>query len=162
MGRKYNYLTKSKVTSGLQCHKKLWFDVHEPLKREKAIFYGGNRFGNQVIKNYSKKELNILDLTGDFIKPVEKTTQAINSNKVNIIFEAAFEFSNTQVRTDVLIKQKDGWTLLEAKSSTKLKPEHIDDISIQSYVVRQSLNKLGKKLKKVKLIHINTKFILKK
>ena len=162
MGRKYNYLTKSKVTSGLQCHKKLWFDVHEPLKREKAIFYGGNRFGNQVIKNYSKKKLNILDLTGDFIKPVEKTTQAINSNKIDIIFEAAFEFSNTQVRTDVLIKQKDGWTLLEAKSSTKLKPEHIDDISIQSYVVRQSLNKLGQKLKKVKLIHINTKFILKK
>ena len=38
MGRKYNYLTKSKVTSGLQCHKKLWFDVHEPLKREKLFF----------------------------------------------------------------------------------------------------------------------------
>ena len=27
-------------------------------EKEKAIFYGGNRFGNQVIKNYSKKEFN--------------------------------------------------------------------------------------------------------
>ena len=48
---------------------------------------------------------------------------------------------------DVLIREPDGWILLEAKSSTKLKPEHLPDISIQSYVVRQSLNKLGKKLK---------------
>ena len=162
MPRKYNFLTKTKITSGRQCHKKLWFDVHQPLKREKAIFYGGNRFGSQVIKNYSKKEINILDLTGEFRQPVEKTTKAINSENIDVIFEAAFEFSNTLVRTDVLIREPDGWILLEAKSSTKLKPEHLPDISIQSYVVRQSLNKLGKKLKKIKLVHVNTKFILKK
>ena len=104
MGRKYNYLNKSKITSGLQCQKKLWFDVHQPLKIQKAILYGGNRFGNQVVKNYSKKNTNILNLTGDFIKPVEKTLEAIKSDKVDIIFEAAFEYSNTLVRTDVLIK----------------------------------------------------------
>jgi len=38
MGRKYNYLTKSKITSGLQCQKKLWFDVHNPIKKDKAVF----------------------------------------------------------------------------------------------------------------------------
>ena len=37
MPRKYDYLTKSKIQSGLQCHKKLWFDIHKPLKKiEKA------------------------------------------------------------------------------------------------------------------------------
>ena len=27
MGRKYNYLTKTKIASGLQCEKKLWFET---------------------------------------------------------------------------------------------------------------------------------------
>lgn len=162
MGRKYNYLTKSKITSGLQCQKKLWFDVHNPIKKDKAVFYGGNRFGEQVIKNYSKDNLKTLNLTGVWANPVEKTLNAIKSKNIDIIFEAAFEYENTQVRTDVLLKNKDGWELLEAKSSTKLKPEHIPDISIQSHIVRKSLKQIGEKLTKIKLIHINTNFIYKK
>ena len=162
MGRKYNYLTKSKITSGLQCQKKLWFDVHNPIKKDKAVFYGGNRFGEQVIKNYSKDNLKTLNLRGVWANPVEKTQNAIKSKNIDIIFEAAFEYENTQVRTDVLLKNKDGWELLEAKSSTKLKPEHIPDISIQSYIVRKSLNQIGEELNKIKLIHINANFIYKK
>ena len=63
MGRKYNYLTKSKITSGLQCQKKLWFDVHQPLKIQKAIFPG---ILLDVINlpsgNWSVKSLQFLDL----------------------------------------------------------------------------------------------------
>jgi len=151
MPRKYDYLTKSRITSGLQCHKKLWFDIHEPLKKiEKAVFKMGNRFGEQVIKNYSKDNLKILNLTGVWENPVERTLNAIKSKNIDIIFEAAFEYENTQVRTDVLLKNKDGWELLEAKSSTKLKPEHIPDISIQSHIVRKSLKQIGEKLTKIK------------
>ena len=35
MAKKYDALTKSKITSGLQCHKKLWFDVHQPIREDK-------------------------------------------------------------------------------------------------------------------------------
>ena len=107
MPRKYDYLTKSKIQSGLQCHKKLWFDIHEPLKKiEKAVFKIGNRFGEQVIKNYSKNNEKILDLTNVWINQVNKTKDAINSKDINIIFEGAFEYLNTQVRVDVLIRKK--------------------------------------------------------
>ena len=34
MAKKYDALTKSKITSGLQCHKKLWFDIHQPIKNK--------------------------------------------------------------------------------------------------------------------------------
>ena len=36
MPKKYDALTKSKITSGLQCHKKLWFNIHQPIKKDKA------------------------------------------------------------------------------------------------------------------------------
>ena len=163
MPRKYDYLTKSKIQSGLQCHKKLWFDVHEPLKKiPKAVFEIGNRFGEQVIKNYSKNNEKFLNLTNVWINQVNKTKDAINSKNINIIFEGAFEYLNTQVRVDVLIRKKNGWELLEAKSSTKLKPEHIPDVSIQSFIVRKCLKELGHNLSSIKLIHVNANFILEK
>ena len=107
MPRKDDYLTKSKIQSGLQCHKKLWFEIHEPLKKEpKAAFEIGNRFGAQVIKNYSKNNTKILDLTNEFANVINRTKDAINSKDINIIFEGAFEYLNTQVRPDVLIRKK--------------------------------------------------------
>jgi hypothetical protein len=51
-----NYtLTKTKILSGLQCHKKLWFDLHDPRKKEHNwILEKGFRFENVVRENYSK------------------------------------------------------------------------------------------------------------
>ena len=37
MPKKYDALTKSKITSGLQCHKKLWFDIHQPIRENKLL-----------------------------------------------------------------------------------------------------------------------------
>tara|TARA_B100001057_G_scaffold493513_1_gene588073 strand:+ start:543 stop:2084 length:1542 start_codon:yes stop_codon:yes gene_type:complete len=164
MPRKYDYLTKSKIQSGLQCHKKLWFEIHEPIKKKerKATIEIGNRFGAQVIKNYSKNNKKILDLTNEFANVINRTKDAINSKDINIIFEGAFEYLNTQVRVDVLIRKKNGWELLEAKSSTKVKDEHISDVSIQSFIVRTCLKELGYELIGIKLIHVNGDFILQK
>ena len=123
MPKKYDALSKSKITSGLQCHKKLWFDVHQPIKnKDKAVFRIGNLFGEQVRKNYAKGNGKSLDLTNEWSDRFNRTKQAINSDDINVIFEGAFEYLNTEVRTDVLIRKKKGWELLEAKSSTKLKP----------------------------------------
>ena len=162
MPKKYDALTKSKITSGLQCHKKLWFDVHEPMEfKDKAVFRIGNLFGEQVRKNYTKGNGKFLDLTDVWANRVNRTKQAINSDDINVIFEGAFEYLNTEVRTDVLIRKKNGWELLEAKSSTKFKPEeHIPDIAIQSFIVRECLKQLGHDLISSKLIHINKNFTL--
>ena len=88
MPRKYDYLNKSKIQSGLQCNKKLWFEIHEPIKKKerKAAFEIGNRFGAKVIKNYSKNNKKILDLTNEFANVINRTKDAINSKDINIIF----------------------------------------------------------------------------
>jgi len=152
-----NYtLTKTKITSGLQCHKKLWFDFHEPIKdKDNFLFHSGNLFGNIVRKHYGKG----LDLSNnrDISDAVDKTKKAINSKKINTIYEGHFIYLDTLVKTDVLIRRKIGWELLEAKSSKKLKEEHIPDVAIQSFIVRSC----GVDLSSIKLIHINKEFTYK-
>ena len=156
----YN-LDKTNIKDGVQCIKKLWFNFHEPIKiRDNAEFHKGDRFGLIVKKNYG----NGLDLSDNFnIKDVvSKTEEALKSKNTNVIYEGAFIFENTLVRTDVLIKNKDGWDLLEAKATTKieekkgiLKKEYLLDLSIQTFILKKS----GVNLKNIKLIYINKEFI---
>jgi hypothetical protein len=41
---KYYSLTKTLILSGIQCEKKLWFDLNEKIKsKDKAIFRSGNQ-----------------------------------------------------------------------------------------------------------------------
>ena len=156
----YN-LDKTNIKDGVQCIKKLWFNFHEPIKiRDNAEFHKGDRFGSIVRKNYGDG----LDLSDNFnIKDVvSKTEEALKSKNTNVIYEGAFIFENTLVRTDVLIKNKDGWDLLEAKATTKieekknvLKTEYLLDLSIQTFILKKS----GVNLKNIKLIYINKEFI---
>ena len=161
MNTKTYKLTKSKIASGLQCKKKLWFDIHEPSKRvNKATFERGERFNEVIRKHYTKIHGKELNLTGVWDDLIIKTKNAINSKDINVIYEGTFEYLNTQVRTDVLIRKENGWELLEAKSSTKIKDEHIPDISIQSFIVRKWLKQIGQDLISCKVIHINKDFTL--
>ena len=149
-----NYiLTKTKITSGLQCKKKLWFDFHEPIKKDNFLFHLGNRFGDVVRKNYGIG-LNLYNKNFNKQKAVEDTAKAIKDESVKVIYEGTFIYSDTLVEADVLLRKNDGWELLEAKSSTKLKDEHIDDIAIQSYIIKSSKVKINS----VKLIHVDNEF----
>ena len=61
MPKKYDALTKSKIISGRRCPKKLWFDVHQPIKYEKkSTIERGKRFGEEVIKNYKDSRLKYI------------------------------------------------------------------------------------------------------
>jgi len=146
-------LTKSRIMTGLQCPKRLWFDLNDPIKQDSHIFHLGNRFGEYIRRHYGVG----LDLTGNYSAAdvIKQTQSALIDSSVPVIYEAAFLHNNTLVRVDVLLRSADGWQLIEAKSSTKLKEEHIKDAAIQSYVVSSS----GVQLKKVLIAHVNSSFI---
>ena len=148
-----NYiLTKTLINSGLQCEKKLWFDFHDPIDEDNALFHIGNRFTKEVRKNYGEGA----DLSENNPElALSETAKFIKNENIKVIYEGAFVYSDTLVRADVLIRKNDSWELLEAKSSKEPKDEHIDDIAIQSYIIKSS-KKI--KISKVKLIHINGEF----
>ena len=161
MTNKIYNLDKTNIKDGVQCSKKLWFNFHDPIKKkDNAEFHKGDRFGLIVRKNYGEG----LDLSGNtnIKEVVSKTAEALKSNDVNVIYEGAFIFEETLVRTDVLFKNKDGWDLLEAKATSKIeekkgvyKSEYLLDVAIQTFI----LKKCGVNLKEVKLIYLNKNFI---
>ncbi len=146
-------LTKSKVMSGLQCKKKLWFDINNPTKIESPSIYIGNRFG-EFARNYYGLGLNLNNRlsTQDVLV---QTSLAINDSSIRVIYEGAFIYEDTLIRADVLLRNSDGWDLIEIKSSTTVKLEHIKDAAIQAYIIEKN----GIKITKVKIGYINNQFI---
>lgn len=145
-------LTKSKITSGLQCPKKLWFDVNQPIKKDLHIFYVGNRFGDFSREYYGPG----LNLEGQFNvdSVLAQTKDALEDSSITAIYEAAFLSDDVLIRADVLLRKGNEWEMVEVKSSTSQKPEHIADAAIQTYVIRAC----GVNLTNVKIGHINKEF----
>src|SRR5438445_4742230 len=132
-------LSKSRFTSGLQCHKKLWWEVHEPnapeLQPDKVLqdlFDQGRLVGEAARARYPGGVL--IDLPHHAgAERVAATQKALDAG-APAIFEATFIADGTFVAIDVLEKQGDGYRLTEVKSSTSQKDEHIPDVAVQARV----------------------------
>ena len=149
-------LTKSKIITGLQCHKKLWFDVNEPIKGDSHLFHLGNRLGD-FARTYYAIAGQTISLDGQYAPELilQKTQEAMSGPSVQVIYEAAFLQMQTLVRVDVLKRLGNAWEVIEIKASTELKALHIDDVSIQVAVMRAN----GIQVRRVKIGHINKEFI---
>jgi len=146
-------LTKSKIISGLQCHKRLWFDVNHPDKKELHIFYLGNRFGDFSRRHYGPG----LNLESQFnvASALEQTKRALVDSSILSIYEGAFLYDDVLIRADIIIRNGSEWEMIEVKSSTSPKKEHIMDAAIQAYIIRAC----GVNLTKIKIGHINKDFL---
>src|SRR5205809_1692642 len=132
-------LSKSRFTSGLQCHKKLWWEVHEPdaieLQPDKVLqdlFDQGRQVGELARTRYPGGVL--IDLPHDARAERVAATRKLLDAGAPAIFEATFIADDTFVAIDVLEKQRDGYHLTEVKSSSSLKEQHIPDVAIQARV----------------------------
>ena len=152
MSRLSYSLTKSKITTGLHCPQKLWFDINDKIKIDHFNFHRGNVFGEKIKEIYGIG----IDLSNSFEENIiQLTHDAMNDTNVNIIYEGAFLFAKTLVRTDVLIRKSNGWKLVEAKCSSSVNENHHNDIAIQYYVLKN----LNIKVCEAVIAHLNTDFV---
>lgn len=147
-------LTKTRIKSGLNCKKRLWFDVFDRLPVQSHVIAIGNRFGN-FIKEYYGNGVDLTEKHGE--EAYELTANALNDSSVSVIYEAAFRFNRTLVRTDVLMRTSQGWRLVEVKASTSVNEDHLIDAAIQVYVATGD----GLEIGSVCISHINSNFIYK-
>jgi len=145
-------LTKTKIKAGLICHKRLWYDINEKIKPTSHTLHIGNRFG-EYIKTFYGHGVDLSEKFGDDI--LNLTQEAMDDPAVNVIYEAAFMYSETLIRSDVLIRDGNKWRLIEVKSSTSLQDDHLKDAAIQAFVISNSKVSISE----VKIAHINNKFI---
>jgi predicted RecB family nuclease len=152
-------LSKSRFTSGLQCHKKLWWEVHEPdaleLQPDKVLqdlFDQGRQVGEAARARYPGGVL--IDLSHHAgAERVAATQKALDAG-APAVFEATFIADDTFVAIDVLEKGRDGYRLTEVKSSTSQKHEHISDVAVQARVAAAC----GVKVTTAEVLHLNKDF----
>src|SRR5207249_6884222 len=149
-------LSKSRFVTGCQCHKLLWWTVHEPnateLQPDKVLqdlFDQGRQVGEVARARYPGGVL--IDLPHDArVERVAATRKALDEG-APAVFEATFIADGTFVAIDVLEKQNDGYRLTEVKSSTSQKDEHISDVAIQARVAAAC----GVKITAAEVLHLN-------
>jgi len=136
-------LSKSRYTAGVQCHKLLWWKVHEPKAKElqpgivlQDRFDQGAQVGALARERFPGGVL--VDLPYYAVdERVTRTRQLIDAG-APAIFEASFLADNTHVMVDVLTRQDGGFHLTEVKSSSSQKEEHLPDAAVQVHVLERS------------------------
>jgi|TARA_B100002003_G_scaffold214517_1_gene212809 hypothetical protein len=149
-------LSKSKYIAGLQCHKRLWLEIHKPELAsppppgQQRIFDQGTKVGEMATEEFPDGVL----IEADYLNipdAIKQTKEALN-NSVDVIFEGCFVHENVLVRPDIILRNDLGsWNMIEVKSSTSVKEENIHDVAVQSWV----LQGCGLEMKRVFLKHIN-------
>jgi predicted RecB family nuclease len=150
-------LTKSKLLISAQCSRRLWLLVNHPELQEEDP--------NSAIKIKAGNEVGVLARSlypdGILINTLNKSealtlTKEIMAKQSNQpIFEAAFEANDVLVRVDLLIPEKEGYRLVEVKGSSSEKPYYLEDIAVQTWVMR----KAGINPTKSCLSYINNGFV---
>jgi predicted RecB family nuclease len=152
-------LSKSLFMAGRQCLKRAWLTVHRPelaappTEAERHRLALGQDLG-RLARRLWPGGILVEHAPGDIEGAVRQTQEALRAAP-EAIFEAAFVWRECEVRADVLARGADGWELVEVKSSTEVKDEHIEDVSFQAWIVGNA----GLALSKVSVAFVDKKAV---
>src|SRR5207244_1370254 len=153
-------LSKSRYLSGLQCHKQLWWRVHEPDAPELALtpgqenlFAQGKEVGERARGQVPGGELIDLPFY-EYDNKVAATREALNRG-LPAIYEAWFLAEDTYAGVDILARDPGGGgrghVVIDVKASNSRKPEHLPDAAVQVYVLRRA----GLQVERAEVMHLN-------
>jgi Domain of unknown function(DUF2779) len=153
------HLTKSRYMAGLQCPRRLWLVVHDPLPYEDPA-PGSPLDMGQVIGTKAHLlfpgGVPITEEPWQHAQAAARTAALMDDARVPAIFEAAFEHDGIRIRVDVMERLGNGtWGLREVKSSSGLKDHYLDDIALQAHVLRGA----GIAVSSIQLLHVNTAYV---
>jgi CRISPR/Cas system-associated exonuclease Cas4 (RecB family) len=152
------FLSKTKYLEGLQCPKLLWYRYNRkqdipPLDRETQEIFEQGRIVGGLARSLFPDGI-IVERHKSPILTSNKSQLALKSRKP--LFEAGFVYKNSYALPDILVPvENDAWDLIEVKSSTKVKKEHIFDAAFQKYVYEGN----GVKIRRIYLMHLNKEYV---
>lgn len=154
-------LSKSKLMAARQCIKRLYLEIHKPelaivSSSTRANFATGNAVGELAREIYGGDgDAILIPYEGGLSHAIRKTGRLLDDGVGVPIFEATLVHGGVLVRIDALLSDGDGWRIVEVKSSTSLKDEHLFDCAIQSWVFQG----LGYRQRRIALAHIDNEFV---
>jgi hypothetical protein len=132
--------SKSLLMRGLQCAKNFYFTLHHPewaapvSEAQQTLFDQGTAVGCRAREEFPDGVL-ISAKASDTALAVHETQEAIRQGALTL-FEAAFTAAGLSARVDILHKsaKHSPWQLIEVKSSTSVKEEHLEDVALQLFI----------------------------
>ncbi len=113
------HLTKSRYIAGLQCPRRLWSLVHDPLPYEAPAPASPMNVGQEVgqkARLLFPGGVQIIEHAWQHSEAVNRTAKLMTDAFVPAIFEAAFDYEEIRIRVDVLERLANGaWGLREVK-----------------------------------------------
>ncbi|MGK6352731.1 DUF2779 domain-containing protein [Parapedobacter sp. DT-150] len=144
-------LTKSDFLLYLACKESLWLKKHKPAQ-----------FPQTEVTEFERK------LSGDGYAVEEiaqglfpgaqhdKSQNEIVRDPAQFFFQASFTDGEVMARTDILERlDADSWAIVEVKSSTRVKKDHLYDLAFQQTV----LARCGFPVKEVFVMHCNKNYV---
>ena len=152
------FLSKTKFLEGLTCPKLLWYDINKkellppPSPDLQEMFAEGHRVGELAQKLWPDGIVLARD-----VDPVRMTAKSLSElAKRKPVFEAGLTYKQTYALPDVLEPVGDDeWDLIEVKSSTGVKEDHLYDLAFQKYVYEGR----GLKIRKIFLLHLDRDYV---
>jgi hypothetical protein len=135
-------ISKTRYVHGLQCHKQLWWRVHEPDSLElipsletRARYDEGHRVGERA-RRALPGGVMIHGLPEDLESRVQATKEALAAGAPRL-YEASFIADGAYAAVDILDRTEDGYALIEVKATTRPRLHHLQDAAFQAWVLRR-------------------------
>ena len=150
-------LSKTKFMHGMQCHKLLWTELHEPQLVPQPDEVTQHRFDQGHLVGHLAKGLfpNGIDIpTKDIAANIKMTKEYLSRQAP--LFEAGISAGNIYSRLDILNPAGDGaWDIIEVKSAASVKDEYKCEVAFQ----RLCCEGAGLKIRKCSVARINTQYV---
>ena len=154
-------LSKSTYIKGEQCEKALYLFKNRPFLRDKlsmeqrAKFKRGTDVGI-LAQQYFPGGINMTPSSpSQFSKKVVETLKNLTNPAVNVMYEAVFQYDDTLIMLDIIVRDGDKWRAIEVKSSLSISPTYMKDAALQYYVLKGC----NVPLSDIQLMYINADYV---
>ena len=90
-----------------------------------------------------------------FPKKAQETWDNLSNPSVNVMYEAVFQYNDTLIMLDILVRDGDRWIAVEVKSSLRLSDTYYNDAALQYYVLKGC----GVPLSDFRLMYLNGDYV---
>ena len=154
-------LSKSTYIKGLQCEKSLYMQKKHPYLRDKlsieqrAKFQRGSDVGVLAHEVFPGGIDMSPNAPSQFPKKVAETWDNLSNPEIKVMYEAVFQYNDTLIMLDMLVRDGDKWLAVEVKSSLRLSDTYYNDAALQYYV----LHGCGVPLSDFRLMYLNGDYV---
>ncbi|MCK4886362.1 MAG: DUF2779 domain-containing protein [Planctomycetes bacterium] len=133
------YITKDIFLNTFTCPTLGWKIYHDPSTEplslhDKFIIEEGIQIGRRARTLYPQGIL----VSGENISAAKTTAELLKDQNCSVIFEATFITDSFIAKADILLRQDNGWKVVEVKSATNKKTELVEDLAYTTLVAKKA------------------------